>query len=51
MENSWTKFFLTSILFVVIAIPVIYMLGFNAKEQGLIKNVVQNKIINRFIKN
>lgn len=51
MENSWTKFFFTSILFVVIAIPVIYMLGFNAKEQGLIRNVVQNKIINRFRKN
>ena len=48
MENGWSKLCLTSMLFVVIAMPVIYIVGFNAKEKKLIKSVVQNKILNRF---
>lgn len=48
MENGWSKLCLTSMLFVVIAMPVIYIVGFNAKEKKLIRSVVQNKILNCF---
>lgn len=50
MENGWSKLCLTSMLFVVIAMPVIYIIGFNAKEKKLIRNIIQNKIICRFKK-
>lgn len=50
MENGWSKLCLTSMLFVAIAMPVIYIIGFNAKEKKLIRNIVQNKIICRFKK-
>lgn len=50
MEDGWSKLSLTSMLFVAIAMPVIYIIGFNAKEKKMIRGVVQNKIINRFKK-
>lgn len=50
MENGWNKLCITSMLFVAIAMPVIYIIGFNAKEKKMIRDVVQNKIINRFKK-
>ena len=51
MENGWNKLCITSMLFLAIAMPVIYIVGFNVKEKGFIRNVVQNKIINRFKNN
>lgn len=50
MEDGWSKLSLTSMLFVAIAMPVIYIIGFNAKEKKMIRDVVLNKIINRFKK-
>lgn len=51
MENGWNKLCMTSMLFLAIAMPVIYIVGFNVKEKGFIRNVVKNKIINRFKNN
>lgn len=44
MADSWKKFFLTSGVFVLIAIPVIYFIGFNNIERDLLRNAVTNKI-------
>lgn len=44
MADGWQKFFLTSGAFLLIAIPVIYFVGLNKKEKGVLRNAVVNKI-------
>lgn len=51
MEDGWGKLCLTSIVFMIIAVPVIYFVGLNFKEKELIKNAVSSKILKRTVKN
>ena len=51
MEDGWSKLCLTSIVFMIIAVPVIYFVGLNFKEKELIKNAVSSKILKRTVKN
>lgn len=50
MENGWTKFFVTSVVFVVVSVPVIYFIGLNAIEKNIVKKAVFSKIISKIVK-
>ena len=50
MEDGWTKFVTTSFSFVIIAVPVIYVVGLNKREKELLRNAVYKKVLSKFIK-
>ena len=50
IEPSWTRFFVTTALFMVVFIPVSYFVGLNKDEKGLIKTMIGKKF-GRFFSN
>lgn len=50
MEDGWTKFCITSIVFECIAFLVVYFIGLNSREKELLRNAVVAKVLARFRK-
>lgn len=44
IPDGWMKLFVTSIVFVMIAIPIIYVVGLNNTEKCMLKNMIISKV-------
>lgn len=47
MQDGWNKLFATSVIFMVISLPVMYYVGLNSMEKQLLVNAVSFKILSK----
>jgi len=44
LDDGWLKLISTSLAFFAVSLPIIYFIGFNDKERGLLNNAIRSKI-------